>query len=73
MSRVAVIGAGPRVGGYALAGVRVIVAEEPAEVRAAWRDLPADVALVLLTDAAAAALAGDRGDRTLPLVVVMPP
>jgi vacuolar-type H+-ATPase subunit F/Vma7 len=73
MSRVAVIGAGPRVGGYALAGALVIVAEQPARVRAAWRDLPDDVALVVLTAGAAAALAGDLGDRALPLVAVMPP
>jgi vacuolar-type H+-ATPase subunit F/Vma7 len=70
VQRVAVIGAGPRVGGYALAGVLVVEAATAAGVRAAWRDLPADVGLVLLTAEAAEALAERSGVR--PLVAVLP-
>jgi hypothetical protein len=47
-----------------LAGALVMVAEEPAAVRAAWRSLPADVAVVLLTSAAADALPDLNGRLT---------
>lgn len=67
---VAAIGEEALVRGWGLAGVRVLPAEEPGAVRAAWKDLPADVTLVILTPAAAAALP-DPG-RDGPLVAVMP-
>jgi len=71
MGRVAVIGDEPLVRGFALAGALVIAAGEPDEVRGAWRALPDDVTLVILTEAAAAAVdpQGQAGD--LPLVAVM--
>ena len=59
--------------GFALAGALAVPAGTPEEARAAWRALPADVALVVLTPAAAAALEGLLDD--LPdgrLAVVMP-
>jgi vacuolar-type H+-ATPase subunit F/Vma7 len=71
VSRVAVLGEEARVAGFALAGALPLPAEDPDGVRRAWRDLPADVALVLLTPAAAAALGDvDPGDR---LTAVLPP
>jgi len=53
MSRVAVIGEGARVQGFVLAGALVLAAEDAAAVRAAWRTLPGDVAVVVLTPRAA--------------------
>jgi vacuolar-type H+-ATPase subunit F/Vma7 len=71
MSRVAVIGEPARVQGFALAGAEVCPATEPDDVRAAWAGLATDVAVVVLTPAAADALSGTpEGDR---LTVVMPP
>jgi len=60
MSEIAAIGEGERLRGFALAGVDVAVAADPAGVRAAWGALSADVALVILTRAAHAALAADE-------------
>jgi vacuolar-type H+-ATPase subunit F/Vma7 len=57
--RIAVLGEGILVEPYALAGAFVVVAEEPAAVRTAWDSLPDDVAVVILTPAAAAALPDD--------------
>lgn len=68
---VAAIGAEVLVRGLALAGVLVLPAEEPGAVRDAWRRLPAEVGLVLLTPGAAAALA-DVASHTWPMVAVMP-
>ncbi|MFI8089506.1 V-type ATP synthase subunit F [Streptomyces sp. NPDC086080] len=75
MGRVAAIGERSRVGGLALAGVQVLVADGPEVVRRAWRDLPEGIDLVILTPAAAEALrsglAAPPGRR--PLTAVMPP
>ncbi|WP_406481153.1 V-type ATP synthase subunit F [Streptomyces sp. NBC_01615] len=49
----AAIGEQARVAGLALAGVTVLVAEEPESVRRAWQGLPQGVALVIVTPAAA--------------------
>lgn len=72
MSRAAVIGEAVRTAGFALAGAVVTTAETPAEARAAWRALPADVAVLVLTPRAA----GWLGDEPEPprdvLMVVMP-
>jgi vacuolar-type H+-ATPase subunit F/Vma7 len=56
VSRVAAVGAWAALAGYALAGVEVVEADDPAAVRRAWAELPADVGLVLLTQAARTAL-----------------
>lgn len=70
MSRVAVIGEQGQVQGFSLAGAEVRVATTPQDVRAAWHDLPDDVAVVILTPLASDALADlTTGDR---LTVVMP-
>ena len=80
MARVVAIGERSRVEGLALAGVQVVVAEEPAAVAAAWDSLGADVAVAVLTPAAAEALAGLDGpwrgsdiEPGRPVPVVMPP
>ena len=72
MAEVAAIGAAYRVEGFALAGARVSVAEDPEEVRRAWRDLPAAVRVVVLTPAAAALLDDVRDTPGAPLTVVRP-
>ncbi|MFE3632729.1 V-type ATP synthase subunit F [Streptomyces cellostaticus] len=74
MGTVAAIGARTDVGGLALAGVDVLVAEDPDAVRAAWRRLPRAVALVILTAPAAEALGTGvtAPDPSRPLTVVMP-
>ena len=70
---VVVIGSQPQVVGFALAGARVLIAEDPDQIREAWQTLGDDVAVVLLTEAAAAVLADDRLHRRSTLSVVMPP
>jgi vacuolar-type H+-ATPase subunit F/Vma7 len=70
--RVAVLGERVLAEGWALAGARVLAAETPTEVRAAWAGLPTNVAVVLLTPAAAAALGPVPTDGERPLIVVMP-
>jgi len=74
MGTVAAIGARTDVGGLALAGVDVLVAEDPDDVRRAWRRLPRTVALVILTAKAAEALGAGvpEPDPSRPLTVVMP-
>ncbi|WP_329316988.1 hypothetical protein [Streptomyces sp. NBC_01262] len=72
MGRVAAIGEQTRVAGLALAGVTALVAEEPDAVRRAWRELPPDTTLVIVTPAAARALDPGRLEGTGPLVEVMP-
>lgn len=57
--------------GYAMAGVRVVPAQTGPEVAAAWDGLDDDVALVLLTADAAAAL-GDHAGLDGPLRAVVP-
>ena len=85
VSRVAVIGEGVRVQGFTLAGALVFAADDAAGARAAWRSLPLDVEVAVLTPAAAgwlaSALSGAGRARpagdTLPrrpgvLTIVMP-
>jgi vacuolar-type H+-ATPase subunit F/Vma7 len=73
MSRAAVIGEAVRVEGYALAGAVVYPAENADQARTAWRTMPPDIAVVVLTARAAAWLgeAPQRHDGVLQ--VVMPP
>jgi vacuolar-type H+-ATPase subunit F/Vma7 len=70
MSRAAIIGEPLRIQGYGLAGVIVLPASSAADAEAAWRSLPDDVEVVLLT-ARAAAWLGDlpRGHGVLPVVM----
>jgi vacuolar-type H+-ATPase subunit F/Vma7 len=78
--RVVAVGERSRVEGFALAGAEVVVAEEPAAVRAAVAALDDDVAVLLLTPAAADAIRPHDGPAApadvvpgRPLPVVMPP
>ena len=70
MAHVAVIGEDVRIEGFGLAGAVVCRARGQDQVQAAWRSLADDVAVVVLTPAAAAALAGIPGGGRL--TVVMP-
>ncbi|MET8722154.1 MULTISPECIES: V-type ATP synthase subunit F [Streptomyces] len=74
MATVAAIGTRTSVSGLALAGVDVLVAEDPNAVRRAWWTLPRTVGLVILTAEAAEALGGaaTAPDPSRPLTVVMP-
>ncbi len=72
MSKAAVIGEELRVQGYALAGALVCAADDEAGVRRAWRELPGDVVVVLLTARAAGWLGGELARRPGLLPVVMP-
>lgn len=56
MSGIVALGERGRVEGFALAGVRVIAADDPDDVRAAWSGLERDVAVLILTPASQAAL-----------------
>ncbi|MCH0539678.1 hypothetical protein I3F58_08875 [Streptomyces sp. MUM 203J] len=71
--RAAAIGEHLRIAGLALAGVELHPAADSGAVRAAWRGLPEDVALVVLTPFAAEALGSEAGESTAPLTVVLPP
>jgi vacuolar-type H+-ATPase subunit F/Vma7 len=70
MGTVAVIGEEALVRGFGLAGAAVLPASGPEQVQSAWHSLAADVSLVILTPAAAAALG--RPDPAGPLVAVLP-
>ena len=67
-----VIGERALVRGWSLAGAVVFGAEDAGAVREAWRTLAEDVAVVVLTPAAADALA-DEPAHGAPLTVVLPP
>jgi vacuolar-type H+-ATPase subunit F/Vma7 len=73
MSRAAVIGEATAVQGYALAGALVCPAENPDEAADAWRALPPDIAVVVLTARAAAWLSKALEQRRDVLPVVMQP
>ena len=73
---IVVLGEAALVEGYALAGARVVAAEDPDAVRHAWSSLPDEVVFVL-TPAAARAVVGDGDELRRPLEgsrlwVVMP-
>jgi vacuolar-type H+-ATPase subunit F/Vma7 len=72
VARVATVGEDARIAGFALAGALIVPAETPDDVRAAWEALPPDVGLVVLTPAAATALASDLDEPGARLTAVMP-
>jgi len=73
MSKIVAVGERERLRAFALAGVDVAVASDPEGARAAWAALSADVALVILTPTAHAALAGDELEQAgQQLWVVLP-
>jgi vacuolar-type H+-ATPase subunit F/Vma7 len=49
VSAIVALGERRRVEGFALAGVRIMPVDDRAAARAAWQQLDADVAMVLLT------------------------
>ncbi len=73
MGRIVALGEAVRVEGFSLGGATVLVAEDPDAVRRAWASLPDDVAVVVLTPGAAAALAAASAPREGILTAVMPP
>jgi len=73
VSRIAAIGERERVHGFAFAGVHVVPAEDAQAVQAAWRALPADIALVILTPTAHSVLRGELAAREQTLYAVMAP
>lgn len=71
MSRAAIIGEAIPAQGFGLAGALVLPAESASEALAAWRSLPADVRVVLLTARTARWLA-DQPRPPEVLLVAMP-
>jgi vacuolar-type H+-ATPase subunit F/Vma7 len=71
--RIAVIGAQAAIAGYGLAGALVRVADDPVQVVTAWKELPADVEIVIVTAVAAEALGDLMAPPSRPMVAVMPP
>lgn len=72
MSRVVVLGEAARVAGFALAGATVLETDVDG-ADAAWRRLPEDTGLVVLTPAAADELEDRLSSRDRLLWTVMPP
>lgn len=72
MSAVVAIGETHDVEGFALVGVSVITTTTEAEVNAAWRHLPTDTTLAILSAAAATTLDEQLDGRPDVLTVVMP-
>jgi len=72
MARVAVIGEQPRIQGFELAGALICEVNDAASARRAWRSLPADVAVVVVTAASAGWLGDELGTCLDVLPVVMP-
>lgn len=71
MPRAAVIGEAARTEGFSLAGAVVITAEDAEQAQAAWRALPADIAVLVLTQSAAAWLGDTPRSRPGLLLAVM--
>jgi vacuolar-type H+-ATPase subunit F/Vma7 len=67
---VAALGEATLVSGFALAAVRVVEAEDDEAVRTAWQEFPAEVAVVIITPAAAQALGAAAFEPGAPLTVV---
>jgi len=72
MGGVAAIGAQLTVCGFRLAGARVFAAENAEEIWSAWRDLPDDVDVVVLSAVAAGVLGPAAIAIRRPLTAVVP-
>lgn len=72
MAKVVVIGERELVPRWALAGAVVYDADDAEQVRRAWNGLDSDVAVVVLTPAAAECLTVETNGNG-PLTVVLPP
>lgn len=73
MARLALIGEELRIQGFRLAGAMICPAADPAAARQAWRSLPADVAVIIVTARSAGWLSDELASRPDVLSVVMPP
>jgi vacuolar-type H+-ATPase subunit F/Vma7 len=71
VSLVVALGEAARVRHLGLGGAVVVTAEDAEAVRRCWRSMPDGVALVILTERAAAALADERAHHPRVLRVVM--
>jgi vacuolar-type H+-ATPase subunit F/Vma7 len=72
MGKIVAVGERNRIQGYSIAGVEAVVAGTAADSIEAWRRLPRDVAVLILTSQAAAAI-GDRiAERPDVLIAVLP-
>ncbi len=72
MGAIVVLGESILVDTFALAGATVARADDPAAVRRAWAALPSDVAVVVLTASAAAALGAVDTTSGDVLTIAMP-
>lgn len=72
MARIAALGDGRRIRAIALGGVVPHNASTNEEAIAAWRTLPSDVVVLILTPQAAGALANLLAERPDLLVTVLP-
>jgi vacuolar-type H+-ATPase subunit F/Vma7 len=72
MTRAAVIGEPLRIYGYGLAGAVLCPVSDQGQAALAWRDLPDDVAVAVLTPQAARWLANDIARRPGVLPVLLP-
>jgi vacuolar-type H+-ATPase subunit F/Vma7 len=72
MSRIAALGDWQRIRGFAIAGVEAHEAATDEETVVAWQALPADVAILILTPRAQAALKERLRERPAVLVAVLP-
>lgn len=72
MGAVVALGEQALISGWGLAGVRLAPAGNAVQARRAWAELEPDVALVVLTPAAAAGLGAVVHSSEGPLTVVMP-
>ena len=72
MARIAAIGERHRIEALGVAGVDARAAATADEALTAWRDLPSDVAVLILTPEAASAL-GDRVEERRDLLVTVMP
>jgi vacuolar-type H+-ATPase subunit F/Vma7 len=72
MARIAALGEWRRIQALAIAGVEPHVAATDEEAIAEWSALPPDVAVLVVTKAAAAALKGRIEERHNLLVTVLP-
>ena len=72
MDRVVALGKFADIQGFALGGAVVMPAEDDDTVRAVWDELGDDVAVVIVTARAAAALGPERNSSLRHLMVVIP-
>ena len=72
MNRIVVLGEPGRVGGFRLGGATVIEAQGSDDVERAWRALPGDTTLLILTPGAAEVIADRLPERARLTWVVMP-